>query len=119
MTVGVGVRPLPLVPPYITLFADENAGYQDYSSDPRYDRLSGSDQKSVRSLQKRINEHIDKLKAYRANPDAFDNQGHLKNAPSQAVRERIINTRISHLQKEIQTFKNQVENILRKSTHED
>ena len=64
--------------------------------------------KKVRSLEKRREEHIAKLEAYRKNPAAFDNLGYLENAPSQEVRERIINARIRHLEHEIQNFERQI-----------
>jgi hypothetical protein len=40
------------------------------------------------------------LEQYRKNPDAFDNQGYLKNAPSPEIRQQIIDKRIRHLQTE-------------------
>ena len=55
---------------------------------------------------------MDKLKAYKANPWKFDNMGYLKNAPNDAVRQKIIQSRINHLEKEIQTFQNNIHNIL-------
>ena len=72
--------------------------------------LTPSEQKSVRSYRNRIGEHQQKLDAYRKNPNAFDNKGLLRNAPNDAVRQKIIDGRISHLEKEIQTF---LENIQR------
>jgi len=38
--------------------------------------------------------------------------GHLKNAPNDAVRQKIIQSRINHLEKEIQTFQNNIQKIL-------
>ena len=61
-------------------------------------------EKSIRNLNKRKQEHEDKLHLYRRNPDAHDNQGHLKNAPTQQIREQIIRTRIGGLEREIQEF---------------
>lgn len=51
------------------------------------------------------------MDAYRANPDAFDNKGILKNAPSPEVRQRIIDGRIAHLEREIKAFDSQVDKI--------
>ena len=45
------------------------------------------------------------------NPDAYDNQGFLKNAPNEEIRQKIIQSRINHLKKEIQTFKDNIEKI--------
>ncbi|MFI7026035.1 polymorphic toxin-type HINT domain-containing protein [Micromonospora sp. NPDC049900] len=67
--------------------------------------------KSIRSLEARIAEHQAKLDAYRADPWAYDNQGLLKNAPNDEVRQRIINGRINHLEKEIGGFQKQVDNL--------
>jgi RHS repeat-associated protein len=52
-----------------------------------------------------LSEHVEKLEKYRANPDAFDNKGFLKNAPSQEIRERIIRSRIKHLEDEIRAIR--------------
>lgn len=65
-------------------------------------------QRSIRSLEQRLAEHQMKLAAYQANPDAFDNQGHLRNAPSPAIRQRIIDGRVRHLQGEIANFQRQI-----------
>gem|GEM_PF-675067 len=56
------------------------------------------------NLQRRLDEHRQKLSDYRRDPDAFDNQGLLKNAPSDEVRQRIIQGRIRHLEQEIRAF---------------
>lgn len=75
-------------------------------------RLSPSNQKSARSLLARIQEHQQKLDAYRADPAAYDNQGLLKNAPSDEIRQRIIAGRVRHLEAEIKAFQNQVAELL-------
>lgn len=75
--------------------------------------LSPSDRRSVESYEKLITEHKDKLDAYRADPDKFDHKGILKNAPNDEVRQRIIDGRIRHLEKEIQAFENNIEKIFR------
>lgn len=75
--------------------------------------LTPEQQRSLRSLQARSAEHQAKLDAYRANPDAFDNEGRLKNAPTPEIRQRIIDGRIKHLQKEIDGFNKQVDDLKR------
>jgi hypothetical protein len=74
--------------------------------------LTSSEQRSVRSLQRNVEEHEAKLEQYKANPDAYDNQGLLKNAPTPEIRQRIIDGRVRHLQNEINTFRKQVNDIL-------
>jgi RHS repeat-associated protein len=68
-------------------------------------------EKSIKSLQDRIAEHEQKLEDYKANPDAYDNKDFLKNAPSQEIRDRIIQGRIKHLENEINEFKKQLKNL--------
>ena len=74
--------------------------------------LSPQKLKSIKSLYKRMTEHIKKLRDYRNNPHAFDNQGHLKNAPDAQIRQKIIDSRINHLKTEINTFYNNIIKIL-------
>jgi hypothetical protein len=66
----------------------------------------------VRSIHRRIAEHQQKLADYIRNPDAFDNQGLLRNAPTPEIRQRIIDGRIRHLQNEIDAFQRQIDRIL-------
>ncbi len=68
------------------------------------DRLSKSEYKAAKSNYKRMVEHVDKLEKYKQNPLKYDNLGLLKNAPSEQVKQKIIESRIAHLEKEIQTF---------------
>jgi hypothetical protein len=77
-------------------------------------RLTASESRAIASLEKRIAEHEAKLAAYRANPDAYDNLGILARAPSEAVRNQIIQGRIAHLEHEITTFKNAIAKIKNK-----
>jgi RHS repeat-associated protein len=72
---------------------------------------SRSTQRSIRSLEQRVQEHQQKLDAYRRDPDAFDNQGLLKNAPSDEARQRIIQGRIRHLENEIRTFQRRLDQL--------
>ncbi|MFI6999057.1 PA14 domain-containing protein [Nocardia sp. NPDC050175] len=73
--------------------------------------LTTQEQKSIRSLEERIKEHEAKLQAYKANPDAYDNKEFLKNAPSEEVRQNIIEGRVRHLEHEIQNFKDEIARI--------
>ncbi len=74
--------------------------------------LSREASRSIASLERRLAEHRAKLEAYKRNPDAFDNQGFLRNAPSQEVREQIIQGRIRHLEQEIRNFEQQIGRLL-------
>ncbi len=68
--------------------------------------------KSKRSLEEQIKLHQQKKADYIKNPDKYDNQGYLKNAGSdQALRQRIIEGRIRHLDHEIRTFQDQIDQI--------
>ena len=74
--------------------------------------LSTSQQKSIRTLIRLRDEHLQKLEDYQKNPDAFDNQGRLAAAGDDlARRQSIIDTRIGHLQREIRTFENNIDKI--------
>lgn len=74
--------------------------------------LTASEQRAVNSLEKQIASHTEKLYAYRANPDAFDNLGYLERAPSPEIRQRIIDGRTGHLETEIRGFQDQIDKIL-------
>lgn len=76
------------------------------------EHLPKSQQRAVRSLQQRAAEHQQKLADYLKNPDAFDNQGLLRNAPTPEIRQRIIDGRVRHLEQEIKAFQDQIDNIL-------
>ncbi len=67
-------------------------------------QTSSNPSESIKTLKARLAEHQQKLADYKANPDAFDNQGILRKAPSPEVRQRIINGRIKHLEDEIRAF---------------
>ena len=67
-----------------------------------------STERSIHTLEKRVSQHEKKLQDYIQNPDAFDNQGLLKNAPSQQIRQNIIQGRIKHLTSEIQGWREQI-----------
>ena len=68
--------------------------------------------KSISSFESQIATHQTKLSEYIKNPMKFDNKGFLKNAPNDAVRQKIIQSRINHLNQEINTFKNNIQKII-------
>ncbi|MEO6086702.1 MAG: hypothetical protein ABIQ18_26670 [Umezawaea sp.] len=72
--------------------------------------VSSSDSKSINSFRRLIEEHQQKLEAYRKDPDAFDNPGILR-GKSQEIRERIINGRIRHLETKIRGFQEQLNKL--------
>ncbi len=74
-------------------------------------QTSSNPSESIKSLKARLAEHRQKLADYKANPDAFDNQGILRNAPSPEVRQRIINGRIKHLEDEIRAFEKAIRDL--------
>ena len=75
-------------------------------------RLSKNEYKSAKSNYKRMVEHVDKLEKYKQNPLKYDNLGLLKNAPNEQVKQKIIQSRIAHLEKEVQTFYNNIVKII-------
>jgi uncharacterized protein YhaN len=76
----------------------------------RFEDLSTSARRTVRSLEKQIAAHQKKLSDFKANPDAFDNKGFLENA-SPERRSEIIESRVRSLEHQIQNFRNQIDNI--------
>ncbi|MDY3529995.1 hypothetical protein PG593_09435 [Riemerella anatipestifer] len=76
--------------------------------------LTRAEMKSIKSFQNQINQHKIKLKQYTKNPMKYDNKGFLKNAPNDAVRQRIIQARIKHLKHEIKTFESNINKIKNK-----
>ncbi len=62
-------------------------------------------------LRRQIAAHREKLAEYIKNPDAFDNEGLLKNV-SPELRQRIIEGRVKHLQQEIKAFEKGLEKLL-------
>jgi hypothetical protein len=65
--------------------------------------------RQIRGLQKQLDIHLKKLDDFRANPDKFDNKGFLRDAPSQEIRDQIIEGRIRSLEKQIDNFRRQIE----------
>jgi len=72
----------------------------------------GASESSARAagLRTQLEAHQRKLEQYRANPDAFDNRGILRNATPE-VRERIIQGRIRNLENQIRNFEEQIQRI--------
>lgn len=73
--------------------------------------LTSAEEKSIASYQALIAKHTSKLDAYKENPRAYDNDGRLAAAESEEIQQRIIQGRISHLEKEIATFQNNINKI--------
>jgi predicted RNase H-like nuclease (RuvC/YqgF family) len=66
--------------------------------------------KSIRSLEKQINLHEEKIQSYIENPDSHDNKGFLANA-NEVLRNKIIESRIRNLQNEIKKFQNEINKL--------
>ena len=75
-------------------------------------KLTKSQLRSISSLKNQILKHETKLAEYIKDPMKFDNKGFLKNAPNDAIRQKIIDSRISHLQQEIKTFQDNIQKII-------
>jgi len=73
--------------------------------------LERSQSRALRSLERQVAEHRQKLADYKANPEAYDNLGHLKKAPTPEIKQKIIDSRVRHLEKEIQEFQKQIDAI--------
>ena len=74
---------------------------------PRGTRLPVS--KTVRSLQRKIQEHQQKLGDYLSNPASMDNKGILKGASYKKFKS-VFYGRVKHLEKEIENFKKNIVN---------
>jgi RHS repeat-associated protein len=59
-------------------------------------------------LQEQLEAHIERLEEFKADPDAHDNKGFLRNAPTQERRDSIINGRINNLEGQIENFRKQI-----------
>lgn len=71
--------------------------------------LTKEQQKSVRSYEKRISEHEQKLEEFRNNPTVRPG---MENLPAEVIKKQQ-QARISHLESEIRTFKDNIQKILR------
>jgi hypothetical protein len=80
-----------------------------YLYDRRDDRRELN--KSKQSLENNVEEHKQKLEDYKADPDAHDNKGLLKNATPE-VREKIINGRIKELNDQIHKNQGQLNKVI-------
>ena len=63
---------------------------------------------ATRGLARQLGKHIKTLEDYRANPDAFDNLGTLRNAPTPEIRQKIIEGRIRYLETQIRMFEQEI-----------
>lgn len=70
-------------------------------------KTPGQIQKSIRSIERNIAQHEEKLAQYRNDPEAYDNLGLLNGLP-EALRRKIIEGRIAKLQNEISGFQSEI-----------
>ncbi|MCU0800607.1 MAG: hypothetical protein MUD11_02335 [Rhodobacteraceae bacterium] len=70
-------------------------------NNPYSKRTREENLRSKRSYEELMAEHQQKLADYKRDPYAFDNQGLLRNAPNDAVRQSIIQGRIQVLERQI------------------
>ena len=83
--------------------------------DPNAPRvLTREDRRSIRSHEKNAREHEEKLERYKNDPYSQDNDGRLRNAPNEEIRQKIMRIRIEKLGKEIKV----IYDIIRKITGE-
>ncbi|MBL0040611.1 MAG: hypothetical protein KA505_10440 [Xanthomonadales bacterium] len=71
-----------------------------------------STQAGLVQLKGRVDEHVQKLKDYKRNPDKFDNEGTLANAPSAAVREKIIAGRVKALEGQLKKNEGELKKVV-------
>jgi hypothetical protein len=77
-----------------------------------YQRMTKPELEKARgSYQDLIREHEKKLNDYTANPDAYDNEGILKNAPNPEIRQKIIQGRRGALEKQIKKQRGELNKI--------
>ena len=74
-------------------------------------QVSTNAEKAIDSLRSRIAEHRQKLQDYLRDPEAFDNQGVLRDAPSAEIRQKIIDGRARHLENEIGAFEKGIRDL--------
>ena len=90
-------------------------GMLEFQAGKIIENISSSDLKSLKSLDKQIQNHQKKLNDYVKNPDKFDNDGRLKAAGNNTeLRNQIINGRVDKLNREIKTFEGNAEKIIKK-----
>lgn len=76
--------------------------------------LTAQELRSIKTYEELIIEHREKMTEYIKGPWKYDNQGLLKNAPSDAIRTKIIEARVKHLEHEINTFQKSIDKIKNK-----
>ncbi len=76
-------------------------------------KLTTADSRAIKSLEDLILKHQQKLKNWIENPSKYDDKGFLKNAPADRI-EKIIESRIRHLEHEIKTFQDNIKKVLEK-----
>ncbi len=84
-------------------------GAGEYKKDD-YSHLSGEDQKSIRSYIRRIEEHQQKIADFKDNPTVRPGMENLSQEAIQAQQA----SRINHFEKEIRTFTDNINKILKK-----
>ena len=114
----LSAKPLQTTDQIINQISDEttNADFNSNNKKPNLKdeieaakgKLSKHDYKKVKSEYKQLVDHVDKLEKYKANPLKYDNKGFLKNAPNEQIRQQMIEGRILKLEREIQTFYNNI-----------
>lgn len=87
-------------------------GWLVHNASGPYERQTDAQlRKSASTYQSLVDEHIEKLETYRANPDASDNKGLLKNA-SPDVRQKIIDGRIKSIEQQIKKQQGELAKVL-------
>jgi hypothetical protein len=71
--------------------------------------------KDCKGLLKQIWKHEEKLRRYKADPFGNDNLGFLYKAVSEARRQRIMDGRVRNLENQIENFKKQYQDCLRRN----
>ena len=66
----------------------------------------------IRQHEKNIREHEEKLEQYKRDLYSQNNEGRLRNAPNEEIRQRIVRARIKHLEQEILAFHENIEKIM-------
>ena len=87
-------------------------GWLVHNASGPYERQTDAQlHKSASTYQSLVDEHIEKLETHRANPDASDNKGLLKNA-SPDVRQKIIDGRIKSIEQQIKKQQGELAKVL-------
>jgi RHS repeat-associated protein len=79
--------------------------------DAAFNGQSGKEDTSATSskgLEQQVAAHKQKLEQYKKDPMSMDNKNTLRNAPSEKVKQQIIEGRIKKLEKEIRNFEKQI-----------